>query len=134
MYNCTVSSSTRMDVDVQWRVAMTIAPPVFYLYDLPLNDDSFGEFTTTASILPPNYTLTSTATLRGAQFSHNNYVLECFSQVQTPGLSGSAVLQGICKNKNINKYIYIYTLRLLKNCTCLTTLVLLGNIFWKQLF
>ena len=73
---------------------MTITPTVFYFYDQPLANDSFGNFTTTASIIPPDYTLTSTATLRGAQFSHNNYVLECFSQVQTPGLSGLAVLQG----------------------------------------
>ena len=73
---------------------MTITPTVFYFYDLPLNDGSFGDFTTTVSIIPPDYTLTSTATLRGAQFSQNNFVLECFSQVQTPGLSGLAVLQG----------------------------------------
>ena len=58
---------------------MTILPSVFYLYDQPLNNGSFGDFTTTASIIPPDYTLTSTATLRGAQFSHNNFVLECLT-------------------------------------------------------
>ena len=94
VYNCTVSSSTRMDFEMRWREAMTITPTVFYFYDQPLANDSFGNFTTTASIIPPDYTLASTATLRGAQFSQNNFVLECFSQVQTPGLSGLAVLQG----------------------------------------
>ena len=107
VYNCTVSSSTRMDFDIRWREAMTILPSVFYLYDQPLNNGSFGDFTTTASIIPPDYTLTSTATLRGAQFSHNNYVLECFSQVQTPGLSGSAVLQGTNSSNMYQIYCFL---------------------------
>ena len=78
VYNCTVSSNSDM-VSLRWREAMTTIPLVQYVYDFPqsLTDKTLGDFTTTASIIPPDYTLTSTATLRGAQFSHNNYVLEC---------------------------------------------------------
>ena len=60
---------------------MTTIPLVQYVYDLPqsLTDKTLGDFTTIASIIPPDYTLTSTATLRGARFSHNNFVLECYT-------------------------------------------------------
>ena len=59
---------------------MPITPVVQYFYHSPqtLTDKGFGDFKTTASIIPPDYTLTSTATLTGTQFSHNNYVLECW--------------------------------------------------------
>ena len=59
---------------------MTISPGVLYLYDEPGTHtvNSFDDFMTTASIIPPDYTLTSTATLSGALLSHNNFVLECF--------------------------------------------------------
>ena len=60
---------------------MTAIPLVQYVYDFPhtLTDRTLGDFTATASIIPPDYTLTSTATLTGPQFSHNNYVLECYT-------------------------------------------------------
>ena len=80
MYNCIVSSHTAV-FELRWRGAMPITPLVQYFYHFPqtLTDKGLGDFTTTASIIPPDYTLTSTATLRGAQFSHNNYVLECLT-------------------------------------------------------
>ena len=80
VYNCTVSSSTTA-FELRWREAMTTTPLVQYVYDLPqfLTDKTLGDFTTTVSIILPNYTLISTATLRGAQFSHNNFVLECYT-------------------------------------------------------
>ena len=79
VYNCTVSS-TSMQFTMRWREAMTVSPSVFYLYDEPETHTvkSLDDFTTTASIIPPNYTLTSIATLSGALLSHNNFVLECF--------------------------------------------------------
>ena len=44
---------------------------VFYLYNQPmtLTNRSIAGFSTTASIIPPDYTLTSTATLSGALLS-----------------------------------------------------------------
>ena len=58
---------------------MTTSPLAQYLYDFPmsLTVRNIAGFTFNASIIPPNYTVTSTATLSGAQLSHNNFTLEC---------------------------------------------------------
>ena len=70
---------------------------VIYVYDLnnTHGNRNLGDFTTTVSIIPPDYTLTSNATLRGAQFSHNNYVLECLS-LTLISLNGTIVIEGAC--------------------------------------
>ena len=80
VYNCTVSSSTAA-FELRWREAMTTTPLVQYLYDLSatLTTNTLSDFTITVGVIPPDYTLKSTATLRGAQFSHNNFVLECLT-------------------------------------------------------
>ena len=96
VYNCTVSS-TSMQFTMRWREAMTVSPSIFYLYDDPATHTtkSLADFMTTASIIPPDYTLTSIATLSGAQFSHNNFVLECFlSTIMNPELPATIVTKG----------------------------------------
>ena len=87
---------------------MTTSPLAQYLYDFPmsLTVRNIAGFTFNASIIPPNYTVTSTATLSGAQLSHNNFTLEClllgFGQ---PSLSDIIVTTGtLCLNAH--KYYY----------------------------
>ena len=79
---------------------MVTESEVQYLNDFPmtLTVQSLASFTINATIIPPNYTLTSTATLSGAQLSHNKITLEC--QLLGPGqpsLSDTIVTAGIQK-------------------------------------
>ena len=99
MFNCTITTTTGNIhvVNMQWRRAGASSPAAVYLYtNHP--PQSFDGFTTNGYSIPPN-TLTSTATLTGAQFSHNNYVLECFSTspvIQPPrSLNETVVIEGM---------------------------------------
>ena len=76
---------------------MTVSPSILYLYDEPATHTvkSFADFSTTASIIPPDYTLTSIATLSGALLSHNNFVLECFlGTIMNPESPATIVTKG----------------------------------------
>ena len=95
-YTCTVSTTTTMVFSIRWmHLGSTI--PVIFQYDEPitLTNQSIAGFSTTASIIPPDYTLTSTATLRGALLSDNNITLQCQLFVQNPPLPGTIVTEGI---------------------------------------
>ena len=95
VFNCTITTTTGNIhvVNMQWRRAGASSPAAVYLYtNHP--PQSFDGFTTNGFSIPPN-TLTSTATLTEAQFSLNNYVLECFSTspvIQPPRLLSETVL------------------------------------------
>ena len=108
VYNCTVSSNTAV-FELRWREAMTTTPLVQYVYDAPqtLTDKTLGDFTTTAGIIPPDYTLTSTATLRGAQFSHNNFKLECLTFQQISISNNKTILiRGIIASLKLQLVTY----------------------------
>ena len=79
VFTCTATSNDFISLGLIWREAGTTTPVVVYLYELPHNlvPRQLDDFTTNASIVPPNYTLLSTATLRGAQFNHDKFVIEC---------------------------------------------------------
>ena len=101
VFNCTITSTTGNIniVNLRWRRAGASSPAVIYVYTSNElhNTHMFDGFTTNAHNIPPN-TLTSTATLRGAQFSHNNYVLECYTLLMhiQPNLRTAAVaIEGI---------------------------------------
>ena len=84
---------------------MTVSPGIIYLYDEPATHTtkSLADFVTTASIIPPDYTLTSIATLSGALLSHNNFVLECFlGTVMNPESSATIVTKG---KFNVSTYV-----------------------------
>ena len=68
---------------------------VFYQYDEPvtLTNKSIAGFSTTANIIPLNYTLTSTATLSGALLSDDNITLQC--QTFSPIIIDTIVTKGI---------------------------------------
>ena len=51
---------------------------------------------TTASIIPPDYTLTSTATLSGALLSDDNITLQCRVFVQISPMIDTIVTKGTC--------------------------------------
>ena len=72
--------------------------PSIYLYHEPvtLTNKSIAGFNTTASIIPPDYTLTSTATLSGALLSDNNITLQCRVFVQDPPMIDTIVTEGTC--------------------------------------
>ena len=76
---------------------------VFYLYNEPdtLTNKSIVGFTTTASRVSPNYTLTSTATLTRAMFSDNNITLQCQMFIINPPLPRTIVTEGII---NFDRY------------------------------
>ena len=78
MFNCTITATTD-NFNFNWRrEGASLSSGASYLYiDGNYASLSFDGFTINAYNIPPDYTLTSTATLRGAQFSHNNFVLEC---------------------------------------------------------
>ena len=99
VYNCTVHSSNTPEFDLRWKAPFRILTEVIYLYDINTTHGikTLGDFTTTVSSIPPDYTLTSTATLRGAQFSHNNYVLECLTFQAFITLNKTIVIEGIAK-------------------------------------
>ena len=76
---------------------MTTTPVVQYLYDLPdtPTTETLNGFIFNATIIPPNYTLTSSATLNRALFSHNNFTLECLLKgAGQPSLSNTVVTAG----------------------------------------
>ena len=76
---------------------MTVSPSVIYLYDEPATHTvkSIDDFSTTASIISPNYTLTSIATLSGALLSHNNFILECLlGTIMNPESPDTIVTKG----------------------------------------
>ena len=65
-YTCTGSTTTTIVFNMRWiHLGST---QVIYLYSEPvtLTNQSIAGFSTTASIIPPDYTLTSTATLSRA--------------------------------------------------------------------
>ena len=61
---------------------------IFYLYNFPetLTNNSIAGFTTTVSIIPPDYT--STATLSRALLSDDNITLQCLMNVMNLGTKG----------------------------------------------
>ena len=69
---------------------------VQYVYDLPmsLTIRTVGDLTTTVDIIPSNYTLSSIATLRGAQFSNNSY-MECYTLEPFITSNKTIVIEGI---------------------------------------
>ena len=96
VFNCTITATTD-NFNFNWRrEGASLSSGASYLYiDGNYASLSFDGFTINAYNIPPDYTLTSTATLRGAQFSHNNYVLECLTL--TPprrSMTATIVLQG----------------------------------------
>ena len=102
LFNCTITSTTGNIniVNLRWRKAGASSPAVIYVYtsnEYIHNTHMFDGFTTNAHNIPPN-TLTSTATLRGAQFSHNNYVLECntlLTHIQPNSRTAAVAIEGI---------------------------------------
>ena len=62
---------------------------------MSLTNQSIAGFSTTASIIPPDYTLTSTATLSGALLSDDNITLQCRVFVQNPAMIDTIVTKGI---------------------------------------
>lgn len=74
---CTVFSSSRAFIVGRWGIVGTLTFG-FFISDEPLMSDMFGDYTITRSIVPPNLTMISTATLPEAAFSHNNQTIECF--------------------------------------------------------
>ena len=110
VFNCTITTTTGNihEVNMQWRRAGASSSAVIYLYNHHPTQ-SFDNFTTNGYSISPN-TLTSTATLRGAQFSNNNYVLECFTtsvtQIQPPrSLNAAVLIEGI----NCLQLLYNYS-------------------------
>ena len=98
-YNCTVTA-TRVDFELRWKEAMTTTIIAQYVYDsqTSLIAQYHANFKFNATIIPPNYTLTSTATLSGALLSHNNITLECLLQgFNQLSLSDTIVTAGIQK-------------------------------------
>ena len=98
VFNCTITSTTD-DFNFNWRrEGATLSSGASYLY----TDDNnkypslrFDGFAINSYNIPLDYTLTSTTTLRGAQFSHNNYVLECLTLTPPPrSITATIVLQG----------------------------------------
>ena len=73
---------------------MTTTPIVQNFYDGLMAAKSLAGFTINATKIPPDYTLTSTATLSGAQFSHNNFTLECLLLGTDQPLSDTIVTAG----------------------------------------
>ena len=102
LFNCTITSTTGNIniVNLRWRRAGASSPAVIYVYNSNehIHDTFiFDGFTTNAHNIPPN-TLTSTATLRGAQFSHNNYVPECYTlltHIQPTSKTAVVAIEGI---------------------------------------
>ena len=105
----------KLIVNMQWRRAGASSSAVIYLYNHH-PPQSFDNFTTNGYSISPN-TLTSTATLRGAQFSNNNYVLECFTtsvtQVQPPrSLNAAVLIEGMnCLQLLFNYSCLFFTFR-----------------------
>ena len=98
VFNCTITttSSNINTLTLQWRRSGASVAAATYLFDNH-PPQSFDGFTTNGYHIPPN-TLTSTATLRGAQFSHNNYVLECYTllvHIQPNSRTAPIVIEGI---------------------------------------
>ena len=93
-YTCTVSTTITMVFNMRW---IHSGSNVFYLYTDPmsLTNQSIAGFSTTASIIPPDYTLTSTATLSGALLSDDNITLQCRVFVQNPAMIDTIVTKGI---------------------------------------
>ena len=99
VFNCTITATTG-NFNFNWRrEGASLSSGASYLYnDGNYASLSFDGFTINAYNIPPVYTLTSTAKLRGAQFSHNNYVLECLittPEIQPPrSMTATILLQG----------------------------------------
>ena len=87
---------------MNWRRAgaAICIPEVTYVYftDERVHETyKFDGFTTNAHNIPP-YILTSIATLRGAQFSNNSYVLECYtglSKIQPNSQTVAVMIEGV---------------------------------------
>ena len=94
-YTCTVSTTITMVFNIRW--IHSGSTQVIYLYSDPttLTNQSITGFSTTVSVIPPNYTLTSTATLSGALLSHDNITLQCRVFVQSPPMIDTIVTKGI---------------------------------------
>ena len=96
-YTCTGSTTTTMVFNMRWIHSGSTKTQVFYLYSDPmtLTNQSIAGFSTTVSIIPPDYTLTSTATLSGALLSDDNITLQCRIFVQNPPMIDTIVTKGI---------------------------------------
>ena len=94
-YTCTASFTTTL-FSLRWIESYDLASQIQYLYNFPetLTNNSIAGFTTTVSIIPPDYTLTSTATLSRALLSHDNITLQCQLFTQSP-VSEIVVTKGI---------------------------------------
>ena len=94
-YTCTASFTTTF-FSLRWIESNNLASQIIYLYNFPetLTNNSIAGFTTTVSIIPPDYTLTSTATLSRALLSHDNITLQCQLFTQSP-VSEIVVTKGI---------------------------------------
>ena len=110
MFNCTITATTD-NFNFNWRrEGAFLSSGASYLYNDNYASLSFDGFTINAYNIPPDYTLTSTATLREAEFSHDNYVLECLTltpTIQPPRMTATIVLQGYLFLSTTICYSYI---------------------------
>ena len=91
VFTCTVVSRSK-PFALTWKEAGTSLNRVAYVYgDSIFTTQEFDGFSTAASTAPYNYSLVSTATLRGALFNHNKYAIECSS----PPNSSSSLISKI---------------------------------------
>ena len=98
-YTCTASTNTTSTFSMRWihEVGSSLTQ-IFYLYNEPhtLTSKTIAGFTTTASRISPNYTLTSTASLSGALLSDDNITLQCKMFIMNPPLPHAIVTEGKC--------------------------------------
>ena len=95
VYTCTASFTTTL-FSLRWIQSNDLTGQIIYHYEIPqtLTNNSIAGFTTTVSIIPPDYTLTSTATLTRALLSDDNITLQCQLFTQSP-VSEIVVTKGI---------------------------------------
>ena len=95
-YTCTASFTTTL-FSLRWIESNNLASQIIYLYNFPvtLTNNSIAGFNTTVSIIPPDYTLTSTATLSRALLSDDNITLQCQLFTQSPVSAEIVVTKGI---------------------------------------
>ena len=94
-YTCTASFTTTL-FSLRWIESNNLASQIIHQYDAPetLTNNCIAGFITTVSIIPPDYTLTSTATLSRALLSDDNITLQCQLFIQSP-VSEIVVTKGI---------------------------------------
>ena len=95
-YTCTASFTTTL-FSLRWIESYNLASQIIYLYNFPvtLTNSSIAGFNTTVSIIPPDYTLTSTATLSRSLLSDDNITLQCQLFIQSPVSAETVVTKGI---------------------------------------